>query len=172
MTTRKVTLQFTRPAKWKPLSAAIRAVQGTKYSHVRFAWNGMGGTLPVIYEASGSYLKFIGPIAAEDKAVFVCKSYTFDLSLDDYRKTVKLCMKYAGVRYGKVQVIGMGIAMALGLRKNPFSRGIKYQVCSEIAGYFLKEVLGWDIDLDLDIAGPKEIQECIEMNKNSAGGLT
>ena len=55
----------------------------------------------------------------------------------------------------------MGIAQRFNLKKNPFSDGVKTQVCSEIVGRFLQDVLGWGKDLDLDLVGPKEIRESI-----------
>jgi hypothetical protein len=33
------------------------------------------------------------------------------------------------------------------------------QVCSELVGYFVESVLGYDIPMDLDLAGPREIDE-------------
>ena len=158
---RDVTIQFTRPKGFKPLSWAIRKVQRTEYSHVRLTWLGMGETMPVIYEASGSYLKFIGPIAAKSLHVEVVDLYNFELSQDQYRATVSLCMENAGIEYGKRQLVGMGIAKMFGLKKNPYGDGAKTQVCSEIVGHFLNDILGWQTGLDLDIAGPKEIRETI-----------
>jgi len=43
-------------------------------------------------------------------------------------------------------------------------------VCSEIVGHFLNDILGWQTELDLDIAGPKEIRETIIKFKQE--GLT
>jgi len=167
---RTVTIQFTRPKGFKPLSWAIRKVQRTDYSHVRLTWLGMGEKIPVIYEASGSYLKFIGPIAAKSLHVEVVDLYNFELSQDQYRATVALCMENAGIEYGKRQLVGMGIAKMFGLKKNPYGDGAKTQVCSEIVGHFLNDILGWQTELDLDIAGPKEIRETIIKFKQE--GLT
>jgi len=161
---RVVNIEFTRSTKTLPLFGwAIQAIQRTKYSHVRLAWFGAGGQIPVIYEASGSNLKFIGPIAARyHNQPKIIKSYPFKLNPEQYRALVKLCMENAGVDYGKKQVIGIGLAYALRLKKNPFADGRRSQVCSEIVGSFLEKILGWDTGLDLDIAGPREIQETIE----------
>jgi len=158
---RLIQIQFTRPTGFKPLSWTIRKVQRTDYSHVRLAWDGISGTVPVIYEASGSNLKFIGPIAAAQHKVKVINSFKFNLPEDQYRALVKLCMTYANVDYGKKQLIGIGLVKAFRLKKNPFADGRKSQVCSEVIGMFLTDILGHDLGLDLDIAGPKEIMETI-----------
>jgi len=159
---RLVTIEFTRSKKRLPIFGwIIQMVQRTKYSHVRILWKAMG-EIPVIYEASGSSLKFIGPKANESNPVDVIHSYPFNLSNEEYRGLIKLCMMFSNIAYGKKQIVGMGLVYAFGLKKNPFADGRKSQVCSEVVGSFLDKVLGWETGLDLDIAGPREIQETIE----------
>lgn len=154
----KIFVEFTAPKKSKfPLfSWIIRAVQGTKYSHVRLRWENSVGTM-VVYEASGSSVKFLGPLAQENNKVAVVKTFKIDISRQRYRELVKLCMENAGIDYGIKQVIGIGLVKLLKLKKNPFSDGRKSQVCSEIVGRFLEDVMNWDTGLDLDTAGPKEL---------------
>ena len=149
-------IEFTRPSGAKPISWAIRMIQGTPYSHVRFRWiNSMG--VEIIYEASGSRVKFIGPLAASSMKVDTVASVGYTLDRTQYRKLVEVCMTYAGVTYGTLQLIGIGLAQLFHLKKNPLSRGTKQQVCSELVGRVMEEVLGQKIPLDWDMAGPKEI---------------
>ena len=122
---------------------------------------GAGGTVPIIYEASGSGLKFIGPKARGHWPVTICSTYDFNLTLDQYREMVKLCMTYASVDYGKKQILGVALVHIFGLKRNPFSDGLKSQVCSEIVGTFLQNIVGLKIEVDLDIAGPREIEQAI-----------
>ena len=68
-----------------------------------------------------------------------------------------MCMKYAGLKYGKKQILGIALVSVFNLKKNPFADGMRSQVCSELVGRFLEEVLKIDTKFDLDIAGPKEI---------------
>lgn len=151
-------MEFTRPSGCKPISWAIRAIQGTPYSHVRFRWiNSMG--VEIIYEASGSNVKFIGPLAASSMKVDTVASVRFTLDRPQYRELVRVCMTYAGVTYGKLQLIGIGLAQLFNLNRNPLSRGTRQQVCSELAGRVMEEVLGQKIPLDWDMAGPKEIHD-------------
>lgn len=158
---RLVTIEFTRSNKKFPVLAwLIQLIEKTKYSHVRMCWLAMK-EIPIIYEASGSSLKFIGPEANKSNPVEVVHCYKLNLSNDEYRGLVKLCMRYSNISYGKKQIVGMGLVRMFGLKKNPFADGRKSQVCSEVVGTFLDKVLGWNTGLDLDIAGPKEIQETL-----------
>ena len=52
-----------------------------------------------------------------------------------------------------------------GLGKNPLSEGRKSQVCSEIVGVFLQEILGFGKHINLDTAGPKDIKEVLDLIK-------
>jgi hypothetical protein len=159
---RLVLVQFTRPKKWfQPISWAIRKFQKTEYSHVRISWMAMK-TVPVVYEASGSSLKFIGPMAAKDNPVHIAHQYNINLSIEQYRELVRTCMTYANIEYGKKQLVGMGITRIFGLKKNPLADGKKSQVCSEVVGHLLQKILGWDIGLDLETAGPKELNDIIK----------
>lgn len=162
---RKISVEFTRPVGGVPiLSWVIRLVQRTTYSHCRLSWLGAGGRVPVVYEASGSYLKFMGPHAIRNRPAKVMVSYPFDLNKTQYGQLVELCMTYAGVDYGKKQLLGIGIARVFGLKKNPFADGRRSQVCSEIIGIFINKILNIDTNLDLDIAGPKEINNFLHNN--------
>ena len=163
MGTRFVTLQLTRPEGFKPVSWLIRIIQKTSYSHVRFQWLGTGGAIPIIYEASGSYLHFIGPIAAKQKPVKIIRSYPLELAGEQYKKWVQFCVTNAGVQYGLVQMLGMAWADAMGLKQNPLADGRKTQVCSEVAYYFFKDVMEWSVgELDPDRTGPKQINKYLE----------
>lgn len=161
MLEKQVNIEFTRPkGRLLPLfSWLIRALECTKYSHVRLSWTNSTG-VPVVYEASGTSLKFIGPLAAN--RVEVIKTYPVYVDRDGYRRLIKLCMTYAGLDYGVKQLLGILFVKLFKLKKNPLSQGRKSQVCSEIVGRFLEEAMGWKTGLDLDTAGPKDIQTFLE----------
>lgn len=156
-----ITIEFTRPKRFRLFSWMVRQIQKTEYSHVRLSWLGAGGSVPVIYEASGSNIKFIGPEAQQYHPVEIIKTYKVNIGRDDYRKLVQLCMTFAGVRYGVKQVIGMALVRVFALDKNPFADGRKSQVCSEVVGHFIENILGHKVGVSLDIAGPKEIDEAL-----------
>lgn len=154
-----VYIDFTRPTHWKPFSTVIRLVQRTPYSHVRLRWTSKSGE-PLIYEASGSEVRLIGALAAPKHPVEIIYSFPIKVSQEEYSKMIRL-FRYAGVKYGIWQAIGMGLANLVGSRKNPWGSGKKTQVCSKLAGLFLSEIKGWCIERDFDMTGPKEIEKAL-----------
>lgn len=160
---REVTIEFTRPkGKLFPLfSWAIRAIERTPYSHVRLTWLSTSGE-PLIYEASGASVKLIGRYAADKHEVEVVESYTFYLDSHQYKRLIGL-FRFAGVRYGVFQILGIGLAKWFKLAKNPLSKGSRQQVCSELVAYFLQEVLGLPITPEeYDLLGPRGIKEKLD----------
>jgi hypothetical protein len=164
----QIYIEFTRPKSLlKPFSWAIRAIENTKYSHVRIRWiNSVG--VDIVYEAAGDRVRFLGPLAQEDNKVDVIKSYCLELSRDEYRGLVKVCMENAGVQYGMLQIFGILLVRVFNLKKNPLSQGRKSQVCSEVVGRMLQEVLDIGHELDLDTAGPRDIQLYLERINNES----
>jgi len=163
MGNRILRIEFTKPVdKTFPIfSYGIRAIQRTKYSHVRLRWINSTGR-DIVYEASGSSIKFVGTLAQKDHKVEVIKYYEIDLDREHYVGLIDLCMTYADVSYGVLQIFGMLIAYTFNMEKNPFADGKYSQVCSELVGRFLEEVMGWDVDVNLDVAGPLQIDQCLE----------
>ena len=164
MSDRKLYIEFTRPhedyKKYPLLSWFIRAFEQTPYSHVRLTWVNSTNR-KVVYEASGMSVKFMGTIAQEDHKVVVCDSYEIDITREEYRALIDLCMEYAGISYGIMQLVGMGLTYLPWIEKNPYSDGRKSQVCSELVGAFLERVKKVDVAEDLDIAGPKDINKTL-----------
>jgi hypothetical protein len=156
-----VYVEFTKPDKWfKPFAWAIQWFEGTDYSHVRLRWHSTSGE-ELIYEASGSSVKLIGRYAKHLHPAVSIKSYKFDLTPEQYRKMIGL-FRFAGVEYGIWQVLGIAVARWLCLKKNPFSLGRYAQVCSELVAVFLEDVLNLDVGEDLDLVGPRQLQEFLE----------
>lgn len=162
MEERKIIIEFTRPKNslfpW--FSYIIRAIEGTDYSHVRLKWKNSSG-LDLVYEAAGTGINFKGPIADKDSVYVIDK---FDVYVDSkgYRRLINLCVENAGLDYGVKQLLGICLVRLFKLKQNPFSDGRKSQVCSEVVGRFLEEVMGWNTGLDLDIAGVKDIKQFLE----------
>lgn len=155
-----INIEFTKPnKKFQPLSWAIRKFQKTPYSHVRLSWVSKSGE-KLIYEASGTEVKLIGKEASPKHPVHIMKTYHVKLNSLEYSKMIRL-FRYAGVSYGKNQLIGICLVTIFNLKVNPFARGSKSQVCSELLGLFLQEVKEWGNNLDLDVAGPKEIEKTL-----------
>lgn len=159
----RVYIEFTSPKKWfKPFSWAIRLFQGTPYSHVRLRWISTTGE-ELIYEASGSAVKLIGRYAQDKYAVKVHHSYHVNLDRPQYKRLIGL-FRYASVDYGQWQALGIPLADVFCLKKNPLSKGQRKQVCSELVGYFIQEVLQIKVPKDFDLLIPKDIKEFLDRN--------
>lgn len=150
-------IQFTRPTVTSIFSSAIRAVLGTKYSHVLARWDGARGSVDVVWEAAGSGIRFLGPIAHKNKYKVVSQ-YNIELSKIEYHRLIEYTHKYAHVEYGYVQLVGMLIARIFRMSRNPLSSGESAQVCSEAVGGLLRYVKGWDININLDVYGPDKLE--------------
>lgn len=160
----KVSLQFTKPSGWFiPLSWAIQKIERTRYSHVRIKFELQG--VPLILEASGRSVKLIG-LAGYHQATNHTVVSEYEATLDEYeqQRLIEL-LSMAGIRYGLLQLVGIGIQRLCGLRHNPLSRGTNAVVCSELAGIFLECVMGLDVREDLDLVGPAGIEE---LTRNSS----
>lgn len=152
-------IQLTRPKGFKlaVLSWLVRLFQGTPYSHCLLRWQNRHG-LDVVYESSGTCVKFLGPRAAKDRYK-IMKSYEVSLTKDEYQRFIDFCITYAGLDYGLRQVFGVALVYIFKLRKNPFADGTRSWACSEVIGRFFEDVKNESINLDLDVAGPREIDQ-------------
>lgn len=155
---RILTIEFTRSSKkFAPFSWLIRLVQGVPYSHVRLRWiSGSGEEL--IYEAGGFSVRLIGKLAQPLHPVLILESFEIEVSDSEYKNLIKL-FRFAGVSYSIKQIVGIAIAIAFKLKRNILTQGRLGQVCSELVGLALKEVKQWNVNYNLDVAGPKEIYE-------------
>ena len=149
-------VEFTRPKDSKLISNLIMKIQGSKYSHVRVKWTSSSG-ITLVYEASRSSVKFVGPISQSNHPVEVIRCYKITVSPTEFRSLIDVCITYADVSYGTLQLIGMGLVRLFKLKKNPFGDGAKTQVCSELLSKILERVKKWHHDMDMEIAGPKEL---------------
>ena len=171
---RIIDIEFTEP-KNHPLpifSWAIKAIQKTKYSHVRFKWqNSFGRAL--VYEASGSSVKFRGDISLKASPVIVHKTFRLELTDEEFSRFSDQCGMFADVKYSVRQAAGIAVAQALGLKKNPFSRGASAQICSELTARILLHVKNWHlVSSEIDMAGPLEVEKALRIKADHYECLT
>lgn len=163
----KITIGFSKPKnhKFPIFSWLIRLCERTSYSHVYVKWHSRGADTNVLYEASGSNVKFLGEKVYNDR-VQPIHEYEVEIDKETYRRLLKFCMENAGIDYGLKQAFGIALVKIFKLKKNPFSDQRKSQVCSELVGHILEDVLGKDLDIDLDIVGPRAIKEYLDQQKD------
>lgn len=164
----KIIIGFSKPKnKIFPIfSWAIRAVERTEYSHVYTKWHSLGAGVDIYYQASGSSVHFSCKEVAESHLNPV-HEYEVYISKESYKKLLKFCMSNAGKDYGVKQVFGIVYSKIMSaikgeIIKNPFADGRRSQVCSELIGAMIEDVLDYKTNLDLDIAGPRAIKELLD----------
>lgn len=167
----EIQLIYTRPKSgFNPISRLIRWVESTPYSHISIRWYSKRG-LEINYESSGSHdLRFIGSEIFNEK-YHVVDTQTLEVADKLRTKLNEYCLKNAGRSYGRLQIIGMGIARLLRLNRNPVADGKKTQVCSELVGYILTEILNIKLDgANYEVIGPRELHNIVEEYINERMG--
>jgi hypothetical protein len=108
---RTITVCFSK-AKNHPFpigSLAIRLYLGTDYSHVSYHFLDEVTEEPVVYEAVGAGLRFIGKRLWEDHAEIV-DSYKLEVSEETYTEMHRVCILSCGKPYGYMQNLGIYLA--------------------------------------------------------------
>jgi len=163
----KLIIGFSKPKnKIFPIfSWLIRLVDCTPYSHVYVRWHSRGANADIAYEAGGTSIHFLCKEVFEKKITPI-KEYEIEITRETYMKLLHFCMTNAAKDYGTLQIFGIALQRLFKLNKNPLSKGRSAQVCSELVGSMLEDVIGEDIPIDLDIAGPKHIDDYLRDNKD------
>jgi len=160
----KITIGFSQPKnKFFPIfSWVIRLIECTKYSHVYLQWKSEFADSTLTYHAAGNSVHFLG-FDKFNKTVQPIHTFELDITREQYRELLHYCFEHAGTDYGIKQIFGIAYVKFMGCIgkkvNNPFSDGEKSQVCSELVGNVLSDILDNDLKLDLDIAGPRDIYE-------------
>jgi len=162
----KIIIGFSKPkSKTAIFGNGIRAVLGTDFSHVYVKFKSDKFNRVLIYQASGFAVNFMEESRMlKDHAVVA----EFELTVSEatYVKTMQFAIDNAGVPYGIAQIFGILYVKALALAsiraKNPFANGDSNFVCSELVGEILKEIVGLEVDYDMDLITPKEIFELLK----------
>ena len=130
-------------------------------SHVQIMWYNQHHKEWMIYEASGTTVHFVGRFKQEEIPWNIAHSFKITVSGLAAWKTVKWCIAHAGLKYDIKGVIGFLPVKFMSLFgkkiKNPWGKGEAEQFCSEMVGFIMRDVWGFKINEDLNVAGPKVI---------------
>lgn len=157
---RRLTILFTKSKKRLPLfSWLIRLIWDTEYSHTALVFHSKSYNRNLIYHASSVGLNFSSERVFNDQHEVVY-SQEIEVSEEAYRNIIIQSIDLAGLKYGFLQSIGIGLAYLaskLGLPKsNPFADGRDKWVCSEWVAKALSEVYP-EYKPDLETVSPKEV---------------
>lgn len=145
----KISIGFSRPKTWKPLSWLIQTIEGTQYSHVFVTWYCSNIERRKVFEAVGSGIRILSNVVFKQKAEVV---QLYDFYTDD--TTLFLIEQEAhdmtGRPYGTTAILGLAIMRffnwvnaRLGLKgrqHNPFKDGKYSQICVEAGGMVLSKI--------------------------------
>lgn len=158
---RTVYIDFTRSRARFPLfSWAIQLFEQARYSHVRLHWRSNWFEWTT-FEASGSAVRIIGRVGEKHYPVTLVHRYEVTLNDEQFKRMISM-LRYAGVRYGVKQILGMALQRLFDLRKNPFGDRHYTMVCSELIAYFLIEVMNVNPIENLDSVGPRQLKEFMD----------
>jgi len=160
----KIRVGFSKPInKCFPIfSWLIRLFDGfSPYSHVYVRWYSNKLQRWITYEASGSSVNFIGEKVFNQTRKEI-HYYEIVVNEEDTIRFQQYCVDTSGTKYGILQLFGIALARILRLKRNPFADNEATQVCSEAAGLLLKNVLKYNIKLELDLATPRDIDKYLE----------
>lgn len=148
---------FSRPRKWKPLAAAIMAIDKTNYDHGYTKFHKKGWDCDFIYQSSGVRTNFMGGVLFENLNVIV-EEYTMMVPDDVEAAVGNLCVTREGNPYPIKTIIGIGLVKALSFvnAKNPWPS--KYKDCIGEQAAILSLGLKIPCPLDFNKVTPKEFR--------------
>ena len=161
---RKFTIRFTSP-KHHPFPIFSWLIKLFEWwfdaSHVQLCWDSKKYNEPLIYEASGLNIHFIGMEYLKEEHWHIEHVFEIEVPEEVYHATVKWCIRHAGLEYDLKGVFGfiwVLINKMFGRKiKNPWGKGTGKQFCSEMFIYILRDVWGHDYPGDANLAGPKAV---------------
>lgn len=165
---KKIFVGFSKPIHriFPVYSWAIRALEGTKFSHV-YVRHSSKYNIDLVYQASGTQVNFESGELFFKKAETV-REFEFEVTDDAFDKYMVFALKNAGKPYGLLQVFGIALYALFGLKKNPFPSGSANYVCSELVGEILFELGKFKYDRELfDRLTPKDLFEfCLKHSRD------
>jgi hypothetical protein len=147
-------------------SKAIMCLEDIDFSHVYFNFYSESLERNIIYHAS-----FFNGVSFINKERFlevseIVHEVEIQYTDEEYKKLMQYMIDKAGIKYGKLQILGMGLSRVLrkiGIKiANPVKDGSLTQVCSEIVGEGLKRKGLIDKSVDFEEEGPGYIYNAIK----------
>jgi hypothetical protein len=153
-----LTVGFSRSPRL--LSKIIRWVEGSEVSHVYIKFRSDFLERDIIYEASGTEVKFVNEFTFLKRSEVIAE---FDLSIpvQEYRRAVQYAMDQVGKPYGFLSLIGLGlvkVANKFGYRtKNVFKDGNRAYICSELTAEVLETFMTLPTEIPVEYLTPTDL---------------
>lgn len=147
--------------KGNAVSGTIKLVEGSEYSHVYIRRVSKYGEY--VYQASGLAVNFMNIDIFREENVTV-EEYEFELPDDKREKLISFFIKYAGASYALSSLFKLLLILAgrrVGAKINFKGDGDKTFICSELGAFFVREILGIEVDGTIDYMTPKDLNPII-----------
>lgn len=162
----KIITGFSRPkGRVFPFFAwLIQWFFGINFNHVYLRWFSVGANVDVAYEANSLGVNFRAKWYM-DKYIEPVYEYECEIDMATYKRLLNFCMSNAGRPYSIKQVIN--IATIRWFKRSFFKTdGEVSQICTEVVGYVLRDLIGENITIDLEHAGPNDLREICEASEH------
>ena len=166
----EIIVGFSKPKnKYFPIiSWLIRSLDKVPFSHTYLRWKSKSGA-ECFYHAATGMVHFLGSDIAREELDIV-EEYSFTCTKEEYRKFIRTTHERSGIKYAKLQLIGMMLVRLFKLKRNPFSDGTKTTVCSEEVGHILRDAFNKKIKGDLEVKGLKYLRNWCRKNLRKLDG--
>jgi hypothetical protein len=165
-----VSIGFSKPKVWKPLSSVIMLAEGTNFSHTFVSWKCTFIDRRKVYEAVGGGSRKISNTRFKEKAEVV-DIFQFEVDLETLRKIDQFTHDEAGTPYGYKHLIGIVIMRACNAISriikrekkcgNPFKDGKYSQICVEAGARVIELSKKIDMPGNIEDYGLKEFYDFV-----------
>jgi hypothetical protein len=163
-----ISVGFSRPKKWKPVSVAIMFAENTHFSHTFVSWKCTFIDRRKVYEAVGGGSRKISNVRFKKEA-YITDIFQFEVSEKALAKIDQFTHDQAGTPYGYKHLIGIGIMRIknawykiVGSKKkatNHFKDGKYSQICVESGAYVIELAKGFNLPGNVEDYGLKEFYD-------------
>ena len=161
----EIVVAFSSPKEFNLSSSIIKAVMGTKYSHVLVYWKAEKLDRRLVYQASHGSVHFL-ELDNFLKNNEVHSEHLIEITQEQYVDLVRRCVDLAGQPYGFCELANIAIndlANYAGLKVD-FGDGKGY-ICSELLADLLISVCNATFKKPKHLIKPKDIEDFLIANK-------
>jgi hypothetical protein len=162
-----VTIGLSKPKNDNLLSKIIRRTQKTPFSHTYIKYEDTSTCQIMIFEAVVWGVRKI-ELSQWLKLNEIVVEFDLNITKTQYTEFLSFANLNTHKRYGILQLIGIGLAKYLNLKRNLFDDEDRTDVCSELVARVLI-LFGYKIEIDLDLITPRHINDLLNIEMAKIG---
>ena len=158
---KQITVGFSKACTFFPIfSWLIMLTEGTPYSHVYIKVTDTEAKIPLVYQASHSFVNSMGETMWASQET-VIQEFNFQVSDVSYQKIKAFSIAQLGVPYGVLSIVGLAWVQMLkcvGISAtNPFRDNGQTYVCSQFVSTILESCENVSISENINNITPKDL---------------